>query len=69
MNWELNITIKNRHPNEKNQEYQAQKTTSSLYRNFLTGIDPLPIVIMDDETYISENDVHIFGKSRCYFKD
>lgn len=48
---------------------QVKKKSSKLYREILTTNQGNPIVIIDDETYINENDASLFGNAGFYAKD
>jgi hypothetical protein len=37
-------------------KHEIQQAASRLYRNHFTGVSPLPIIIMDDESYVTAND-------------
>lgn len=53
---------------KKKNEKEIKIATGRLYRLHLTGKQPLPTIVMDDETYITENDLVKYG-SQGYYTD
>jgi hypothetical protein len=51
---------------EKKQD--IQQAVSRLYRNHFTGLSPLPIIVMDDESYVTENDFARHSSQGYYAK-